>query len=623
MEKKNIILIQLWIGPIPDYFWYHYETTKNMSGIDFLFVTDQTDLVLDAKNYSVIFVTKDTVENLLKVKTGKDIKILQNKKICDLKASLGDLFKYEINNYKYFGFYDIDTLFGDFSLLEKHINENYDVISIANTTFHNRVGGPFTIIKNTEELRKHYIHEDFYCCFENENVTCYEEHDWYERLKNNYSIKIIDSMNIESDNGGKITYDVIWSGGKLNINNEEKMLYHFYRKKHTVFNKVGNQIFGKFNKKFIDDFYWVFGFTENYSENIEYVLDSIKKYSNRKCVVYPINFDYNIPKKFLTSEQFLFRKINIEEGKKDSKGRDENIISCKPKIMIDVINTFSDKKFVFIDSDVYLTTSADDVSKYFTQLENYPLINSHIHDRLYLCGIRENEEWTDTVSILAEAAKIDICVYPRRKTNIMVFDKKSKWFFEEQISLYETYKDTEPGIFVLHDEDSANVVLSKYNLQKSLHLCDIEECDNLEMSKFTDTNHPFHMTGISEFVILPTHQNDIVFFHGLKDKNRYINIQNEYGNSVIDCEELLVQYNDSTIYFERNSFLTTKQNIEIVDFVLKDKNGNVLHKLLNQNLMGYWTFFISNVNLYKGKYIVEIFNSDNQIKIYNNILEVN
>ena len=52
----------------------------------------------------------------------------------------------------------------------------------------------------------------------------------------------------------------------------------------------------------------------------------------------------------------------------------------------------------------------------------------------------------------------------------MLFDKKSKWFFEEQLQMYEEYKDSRPGIFALHDEDSANVILSKYDLHKSLHL---------------------------------------------------------------------------------------------------------------------------------------------------------
>ena len=59
------------------------------------------------------------------------------------------------------------------------------------------------------------------------------------------------------------------------------MFYHFYRKNHTVFQKVGNQIYGRYDKKFDDDFYWVFGFTENYSESVKYLMESIHYYSNR------------------------------------------------------------------------------------------------------------------------------------------------------------------------------------------------------------------------------------------------------------------------------------------------------------------------------------------------------
>ena len=79
------------------------------------------------------------------------------------------------------------------------------------------------------------------------------------------------------------------------------------------------------------------------------------------------------------------------------------------------------------------------------------------------------------------------------------------------------------------------------------------------MEKFTDTNHPFHMTGLSEYLVLPKHQNDVVCFHGLKNKWQYENIQNDYCNSVIDCEEILVYYQNNSIFFEKNSFLNTKK----------------------------------------------------------------
>jgi hypothetical protein len=290
--------------------------------------------------------------------------------------------------------------------------------------------------------------------------------------------------------------------------------------------------------------------------------------------------------------------------------------------MIDVIEQFPDDKFIFIDSDIYLTTSADDISKYFNNLTNYPLINSHIHDVVYHSGLVEGEKWTSTAHILAKKVGVEICVFPRRKTNVMLFDKNSKWFFEEQIDMYEKYKDTEVGIFRLHDEDSANVVLSKYKLHGCIHLCDIEDCDNIEISRIIDLNNPFHMTQISPNVKLPQNENDVAVFHGMKTVESFKRIQTKYGNKVLDCEEILTYYINNTIFFEKNSFLTTKNIQGEVDFILKDKNGTIVQKLSNQSLMNYWIFYISNINLSKGDYFVEIVQTQTGNKIYNNLITI-
>jgi hypothetical protein len=618
---NKVVLIQVWFGEIPDYFWYHYETTKNIYGLDFIIFTDQ-NIELSSKNYRVVNITKEEIEKKLSSKLNSEIIIKNNKKTCDLKASFGDLFESYIDGYDYFGCYDIDTLFGDvYSNLFQYLDE-YDFITIGEETYHNRLSGPFLIIKNTKELRELYKNGDYVGCMLNNDVQCYEEHTLSDLAKEKYKIKIINSTNCESNNGGKNTYDVCWSGGKLKVNDEEKMMYHFYRKGHTVFNRVGNKIYGRYDKKFVDDFYWVFGFTENYSSTVKYLMESIHNYSNRKCIIYTINFNYELPEKFVTSEQFILRRIDIEEGKKDHRGRDENIISSKPKLMIDVVNHYPNNKFIFIDSDCYLTVAADNISSYFKNIGNYPLINSHIHDRLYLCNIREGEDWTSTIDILADKVGVEVCVYPRRKTNVILFNDRCKWFFEEQIKMYDEYKDTEIGIFTLHDEDSANIVLSKYKMHNNIHLCDIEETADIEMEKFTNLNHPFHMTGISEFVKLPKHQNDITVFHGLKTKERFDEIQKVYGNTVLDCEELLVTYSNNTILFEKNSFLSSKKINENVDFIISDLNGNIIEKLENQQLMNYWVFYISNVFLDQKTYIIEVIKTNSKIKIYNNLLTI-
>ena len=617
----KIILIQLWLGKIPDYFWFHYETTKNIIGVDFLFVTDQ-DIVLDSKNYVVVKTTKEKIESLLLDKLNSPIILKNNKKVCDLKPCYGELFESYLDGYDYYGHYDIDTLFGNFnSWLTPHLGK-HDVISIADELNHNRISAPFTIVKNTFNNRRLYRKnfEDFISSFKYENILGFDENQLNRIFHDFLTVKLLyNSMNCESDNGSKNTYDVRWSGGNVYVNEEEKMIYHFYRKNHTVFQNVGNQIYGRYDKKYVDDFYWVFGFTENYSESVKYLMESIHYYSNRKCIIYSINFDYRIPDKFLTSTQFIFKRINIEEGLKDNRGRDENIISCKPKLMIDVIEQFPYSKFIFIDSDIYLTTSADDISKYFNNLTTYPLINSHIHDVVYYSGLIEGEEWTSTAHILAKKVGVEICVFPRRKTNIMLFDKNSKWFFQEQIDMYEKYKNTEVGIFKLHDEDSANVILSKYELYDCLHLCDIENCDDIEIDTITDMNNSFHMTQISPSVRLPQNQNDVAVFHGMKNVESFKRIQKNYGNKVLDCEEMVVYYVDNTLFFEKNSFLTTKNLQGEFDFILKNKEGKIVQRLNNQILMNYWTFYISDISLDQGEYIVEIIQTHTGNKIYNNV----
>jgi len=624
--EKQIGLVEVWLGKIPDYFKYHIETIGSLSCADFYFFTDDRTYdfsYIKHSNFHLNYITQEEFlarfNSISKVQVNE---IKNPKKIIDFKLAYFEMFADYLGEYPYVGIYDIDTLFGDLnkSLLE-FIGE-YDFISVGDEVFHNRLSGPLMIVRNTEEFHNLMKTDRYYETLLMEHIYGYGEQELSTIAMTNYKVKIIHSMNTESHNGGKNTYDVVWSGGKLTVNEVEKLFYHFYRKNHTIFHKVGNKIYGRYDKKYLEDFYWVFGFTENYSESVKYLMESIHYYSNRKCIIYGINFDYRIPEKFVTSGQFIFRRINIEEGPKDYRGRDENIISSKPKLMIDVIEQFPDGKFIFIDSDIYLTTTADDLSKYFNNLTTYPLINSHIHDVVYYSGLIEGEEWTSTAHILAKKVGVEICVFPRRKTNVMLFDKNSKWFFQEQIEMYEQHKNSEVGIFKLHDEDSANVVLSKYKLFDCIHLCDIEDCSEIEINKITDLNNPFHMTQISPFVKLPQNQNDVAVFHGMKNVESFKAIQNNYGNQVLDCEEILVYYVNNTLLFEKNSFLTSKNLHGEFDFILKDLTGNLVQKLPNQFLMNYWIFYISDIDLPKGYYSVEIVNSHTKNKIYNNLIAI-
>jgi len=620
----KIALIQVWIGEIPDYFWFHYETTKNLKNIDFLFFTDQ-DLKLDAKNYFIHKIEKKDIENNLSQLLNHNIVLLNNKKTCDLKAAYGDLFYSHIKNYDYFGCYDIDTLFGD---INKFINlylGEYDFISMADEVFHNRLSGPFLLMKNTNEIRTLYKGKEFIKCFENPEVECFEESYINQKANEKYNVKLIYSTNVETSNGGKNIYECIWSGGKVFIEGKEKMIYHFYRKNQTKFERLGNVISAKYDKKIINDFLWVAHFSENYETLIPYLIDSIKKYSNRKCVFYTINYEPNFAfKTQFESDQFIFRRIDISLGKIDNAGRSSEIMNSKPLILKDAIDNFQFENFVHIDTDVYLTINADTIKKYFDQIENYPLINSHIHDTVYLRNIVPNEEWSDPVPIvLREMGVTQQAIYPRRKCNIIVFNKNCRWFFEEQMNLYYEFKDKEiPGMFAIFDEDNANALLTKHSFKKCLPLVDIEDSYDVNMDKFTDLNHPFHGTPISSWVTLPKHPNDVLFFHNFKKPEQYDKIKSIYGNTVMDQEEIVVTYKNNTILFEKNSFLTTKKLNGDVNFIIRNIKTNESVYLTNQKIFNYWLFYISNIKLNEGLYEIEIYESDNNRKVFSNILEI-
>ena len=62
----KVALIQLWFGPLPEYFNYHLETTKNIDLIDFYFFTDQ-DLDIKQDNF---FYHKILVSNILSITYG-------------------------------------------------------------------------------------------------------------------------------------------------------------------------------------------------------------------------------------------------------------------------------------------------------------------------------------------------------------------------------------------------------------------------------------------------------------------------------------------------------------------------------------------------------------------------
>jgi len=615
--ENRIAFIQTWLGPIPEYFKKHLITCSFQKNIDFFIFTDQVVDNISYPNIFIHYITKENIEKKISKSFGENIKLLNNKKSCDLKASFGDMYQEYVKDYEYIGCYDIDTLMGDlYTWLSPYLGE-YDFISTGGTNFHNRLSGSFMVWKNQKNLNTFYKKFDFKKIMSNPDIYGLEEKEFSVEAFNSYKVKIIlNSQNLEEDTG-KVLYDAKWIGGKTYCNGVEIMFHHFYNKPQTKLSFRGNSIISEYKKVYVDDFYWVTHFTQNYEPLLRVLINSIEQFSNRKCILYTINYMSDLAYKL--SDQFIVRRLDVELGELNAKGKYDNVLSLKPSILSDVIDFIPESKFVYVDTDISLTINADSIIKYFDELQDFPLINSHTHDRIVVKNLIEGEEWSSSLNILAEATGDLVHVFPRRKTNVIVFDKTCKWFFEEQIDLFNTYKNTRPGIFALHDEDSANLLINRYNYRKCLPLVDIEEIPYVDMGIFHNYKYGAHP--VSNELVLPQHENDLIAFHGFKNPEFGNQLKENYFKTVLSQDDFIIEYKNNTFWWTKNSFLGGKNFQPIVRFEILN-NNQVLYTLNNQEIFKYWGFFINSLSLNSGYYETRIIEESTNKIIYKNIIKV-
>jgi hypothetical protein len=613
---NKIGLVQVWLGELPDYFKYHLKTCENQSYIDFLIFTDHNVTLKLPSNVKILNITKTEIEEKISTLVGYPVILANNKKACDLKASYGDLFKESLTEYDYVGCYDIDTLMGDLYNWVSPYLGGYDFISTGGGKYHNRLSGPFLIWKNKQEFNTAYKKSNFIDIINLPEVYCFEEKEFSNFIIGNYSTKIIShSQNLEEESG-KVLYDAIWTGGKTYCRDKEIMLHHFYNKPYTKLSFKGNSIISEYDKVYVEDFYWVTYLTKSYEALTQVLINSIERFSNRKCILYTINYNSDLIYKL--SDQFIVRRLDIEPGELDERGRDINVLSLKPVVHADVVEFLPNKKFVHVDTDIHLTVNADSVIKYFNQLEDFPLINSHTHDRIAVKGIVPGEEWSSPLNILADATGDSVHVFPRRKCNFSIFDKNCKWFFKEQVDLFQQYRGTRPGIFALHDEDSANLLINRYDYLKCLPLVDIEEIPYIDMNIFHNYRYGSHP--VSDNLVLPQHENDVLVFHGFKNPEFEVQLKDNYLKTVFSQDDFTVVFHYDGFYFYKNGFLQKNAHNQVDFEVLKD--NEILYKFENQDINEYWGFYIKTSLPSPGYYDMRIVEHESRRIIYKNTIKI-
>jgi hypothetical protein len=140
---KRICVLIVYYGEFPNSIKIWYDSAKRQKNIDFIFVTDQEQpsFLINFKWIKYTFPQLvDHINHTLNI----DCKIESAYKLCDLKPAYGLIFKNIVDKYDYWGYCDIDLIFGNLNLfLKESLKDTPDLIYSR---------GHFTLYKNSFEI---------------------------------------------------------------------------------------------------------------------------------------------------------------------------------------------------------------------------------------------------------------------------------------------------------------------------------------------------------------------------------------------------------------------------------------------------------------------------------------
>ncbi|MCL1933938.1 MAG: hypothetical protein FWF53_09045 [Candidatus Azobacteroides sp.] len=155
MKPDKIAFIIVFLGDYPWYFPYFLHSCRYNPTVDFLIFTDNTDAKLDLPvnvkviPYSIEHFKADAIKAL-----GFEVAVESGYKLCDFRPAFGYIFYDYIKDYDFWGYCDIDVIFGNIrAFMTDELLDEYDIISAR----HDYLTGCFALYRNNTEMRELFM----------------------------------------------------------------------------------------------------------------------------------------------------------------------------------------------------------------------------------------------------------------------------------------------------------------------------------------------------------------------------------------------------------------------------------------------------------------------------------
>ena len=148
--EKSILLIVPWFGKWPAYIRYFIESCRWNPSVDWLIITDCGDLPDLPPNVRLMQTNLHAYRDLVSARLSIRCEWDTAYKICDIRPALARIHPDLIAPYDYWGYGDIDVVYGDIRSVYTAEVLTHNVIS----SHPDRCAGHFVLIRNSEMMNR-------------------------------------------------------------------------------------------------------------------------------------------------------------------------------------------------------------------------------------------------------------------------------------------------------------------------------------------------------------------------------------------------------------------------------------------------------------------------------------
>ena len=151
-KYPTILMLMPYFGQWPEWIDLYIESCKWNPTVDWLFFTDCGEPTNKAPNVTYVHISLSDFVDQFSQKIGTPIALEAPYKLCDLKPAYGDALESHLDGYDFWGFGDIDVIYGN---IRRFYSENIRPYKVVSSHKH-LLSGHFCLLQNTPLMRHAY-----------------------------------------------------------------------------------------------------------------------------------------------------------------------------------------------------------------------------------------------------------------------------------------------------------------------------------------------------------------------------------------------------------------------------------------------------------------------------------